>query len=424
MNIASQHKSNSVFPNWFAQQQELAWKQFQALPVPTRHDELWRFSNLKSLDLSTWQEASAPTDRDDLLALSQGMNDVAAKLVFSNDHLIAREANELPGGVLLVSLEEAARDHEALLKNYFMNHPALLGSAKIAALHQAQLKTGAFLYVPSGVKIEKPIELWHWNDGSHVATFPHTLIVCEEGSSVSVVDHFCSVKKEASFVAGVHDLIVKENANLKYVAVQNSNAETTAFHLNTTDVSKNAIATALQLNLGGRYIRTESNSRLLEEGARSVMLAINPMDQGREVDQRTFQDHIAPNATSDLLYHNALDDHSRSVFSGLIKVGTAAHETDAYQKVRNLMLSDEAEANSMPGLEILADRVRCSHGATSGELNPDELFYMMARGISTSMAAKLIVRGFFEQVLERLQETHLEKYLGQLLDKRLGLGVE
>ena len=422
MTLISQQKNTSTFPSWFVQQQEQAWDQFQKLPTPTRHDELWRFSNLKSLDLSHWHAASELTDVDEILARSQGISDVAAKLIFANDCLIEQKINNLPKGVLLLPLEVAARDHAELFKKYFMQHSALLGSAKIAELHRAQMKTGAFLYIPHGLKIEKPIEFWHWSAGDHIAIFPHTLVVCEEGSSVSVIDHFSSLKKEASFVAGIHDLVAKKNATLKYVAVQNWSRETTAFHLNTTDVSQNAVATGLQLNLGGRYIRTESNSRLLEEGARSVMLSINPMDADREMDQRTFQDHLAPNATSDLLYHNALDDRSRTVFAGLIKVGTAAHETDAYQKVRNLMLSDEAEANSMPGLEILADRVRCSHGATSGELNPDELFYMTARGIPSSVAAKLIVHGFFEQILERLEQTELEKYLDQLLSVHLGVG--
>lgn len=421
MEIASYHQAESSFPHWFAQLQEHAWKKFQTSPMPTRRDEMWRFSNLKTLDLARWHAASSPTDVDALLTRSQSPLQPAAKLVFANERLIFQEKKELPEGVLLLSLEEAARDHAELVKNYFMQSPALLGSAPIAELHRAQLKTGAFLYVPQGVIIENPIEIWHWSEGDHSAHFPHTLIICDEGSSVSVVDHFYSARQEAAFVAGVHDFIVKEKATLKYVAVQDWSCETTAFHLNTTTVAKDALATTLQLNLGGRSVRTESNSCLLEEGARSVMLAVNPMDADREIDQRTFQDHRAPNATSDLLYHNALDDHSRSVFSGLIKVGPAAHETDAYQKVRNLMMSNNAEANSMPGLEILADRVRCSHGATSGELNYDELFYMMARGISTDVAAKLIVRGFFEQVLERCEHSVLEQYCGTLIDRKLQL---
>lgn len=424
MSMILQQQNLSVFPAWFCEQQKQAWDAFQSLLQPTRHDELWRFSNLKSLDLSRWNVASAPTDVDALLIRSRGLDDFGAKLVFANDRLILREAENLPKGVLLLSLEEAAHHHAELLQRYFMVNSFLLGSAKFAELHRAQVKTGAFLYVPRGVKIEKPIELWHWSEGDHAAVFPHTLVVVEEESSVSVIDHFCSMKNEASFALAIHDLVVKEKGNLNYAAIQDWSPETTAFHLNTTNVSNHALATALQLNLGGRYIRTESNSRLLEEGARSVMLAINPMNGDREVDQRTFQDHIAPNATSDLLYHNALSDRSRSVFSGLIKVGLAAHETDAYQKVRNLMLSDAAEANSMPGLEILADRVRCSHGATSGELNQDQLFYMQARGIAPAMAVKLIVRGFFETVLERLQNLELEKRIGRLLDERLGLGCE
>ena len=175
------------------------------------------------------------------------------------------------------------------------------------------------------------------------------------------------------------------------------------------------------MNFGGSYIRGESDSHLLGEGSRSVMLSINPASGEREIDQRTFQDHFAPRATSDLLYHNALSDSSKTIFAGLIKVEEAAHETDAYQKVRNLMLSDEAEANSMPGLEILADNVRCTHGATSGELNEDELFYMMARGIPPKQAAQLIVRGFFGTVLERLENEELQAHLGGILDRKLDL---
>jgi Fe-S cluster assembly protein SufD len=151
------------------------------------------------------------------------------------------------------------------------------------------------------------------------------------------------------------------------------------------------------------------------------MLSINPASGSREIDQRTFQDHFSPRATSDLLYHNALSDASRTIFAGLIKVEEGAHETDAYQKVRNLMLSDEAEANSMPGLEILADNVRCTHGATSGELNEEELFYMLARGIPAQQAAQLIVRGFFGTVLKRLEHPVLEEHLGEMLDQKLAI---
>ncbi len=237
------------------------------------------------------------------------------------------------------------------------------------------------LYVPKNVEVELPIEIFHWVEGENASIFPHTLIVCGENSKVTVVDRFQSADAKRAFACGVNDLHLERGANLTYVAVQDWAKESVAYHINSTIVDKDASSTALNINFGGGFVRGESLSRMVGEGARSVMLSLNPMDGNRQIDQRTLQDHAAPHATSDLLYLNSLDDTARTIFAGLIKVEEGAHRTDAYQKVRNLMLSDDAEANSMPGLEILADDVRCTHGATSGEINEDELFYMEARGI-------------------------------------------
>ena len=411
------------WPEWFRKDQREAWELFQSLPQPKRNDEPWRFANLKAIDLSGFHPASTVADAPSLIVRSSALkgDDLAAKLVFANDQLILTEVKGLPAGVLLVPLEQAAYKHEELFRKSFMNSEARLGSRKFAALHRAQLRTGAFLHVPKGVVIERPIEIWHWVEGENASIFPHTLIVLDEGSSATVIDHFVSARNERSVAIAVNDLTLGKNARLHYVGVQEWSDKATAFHLNTTEVERDANSTALQMNLGGAYIRGESDSHLLGEGSRSVMLSINPASGTREIDQRTFQDHFAPRATSDLLYHNALADSSRTIFAGLIKVEEEAHETDAYQKVRNLMLSDEAEANSMPGLEILADNVRCTHGATSGELNEDELFYMMARGIAPKQAAQLIVRGFFGTVLERLENPMLQEHLGVILDRKLNL---
>jgi Fe-S cluster assembly protein SufD len=413
----------SNWPEWFRKDQREAWELFQSLPQPKRNDEPWRFANLKAIDLSDFHPASTVADAPSLIARSSALKgeDLAAKLVFANDQLILTEVKGLPAGVLLLPLEQAVNKHEELFRKSFMNSEVRLGSRKFAALHRAQLRTGAFLHVPKGVVIERPIEIWHWVEGENASIFPHTLIVLDEGASATVIDHFVSARNERSVAIAVNDLTLGKNARLHYVGVQEWSDKATAFHLNTTEVERDANSTALQMNLGGAYIRGESDSHLLGEGSRSVMLSINPASGSREIDQRTFQDHFAPRATSDLLYHNALADSSRTIFAGLIKVEEDAHETDAYQKVRNLMLSDEAEANSMPGLEILADNVRCTHGATSGELNEDELFYMMARGITPKQAAQLIVRGFFGTVLERLENPMLQEHLGVVLDRKLNL---
>ncbi len=411
------------WPEWFRRGQKTAWETFQAIPQPKRTDEPWRFANLRALDLSDFTLAVPVENEAALIVRSKGFPDVAAKLIFANERLIQREATGLPPGVLLLPLEQAATDHQELFQRNFMSTPVRLGSKKFAALHRARLRTGAFLHVPKGIVIERPIEIWHWVEGEDATIFPHTLIVLEDGASASVIDRFVSANDESSLAIAVNDLTLGSGSKLTYVGVQEWSSKTTAFHLNTTEVAMNGTATALAMNFGGSYIRGESDSHLLGEGSRSVMLSINPADAEREIDQRTFQDHFAPRATSDLLYHNALSDASRTIFAGLIKVEEGAHETDAYQKVRNLILSDEAEANSMPGLEILADNVRCTHGATSGELNEDELFYMLARGIPPNQAAQLIVRGFFGTVLERLENPILEEQLGAILDRKLNLTV-
>jgi Fe-S cluster assembly protein SufD len=175
---------------------------------------------------------------------------------------------------------------------------------------------------------------------------------------------------------------------------------------------------SLNLNIGARYARFEGLSRLIGEGARSDMLAVSVATNEQEFDARTLQDHISPHTASDLLYKNALDDRAHCTFGGLIRVEPHAHFTDAYQKVRNLLLSDDAEANSMPGLEILADNVRCTHGATSGQINADELFYLNSRGIPTKVAQRLIVSGFLNEVIKRLDQPVIGDHLRGLIETK------
>jgi Fe-S cluster assembly protein SufD len=205
--------------------------------------------------------------------------------------------------------------------------------------------------------------------------------------------------------------------------VQQWSAATTAFHLNSTTVGRDAACLGMQVNLGGKFVRNENYSRMVAEGARSDMLSVNIAAGDQMIDQRTFQDHAKPNATSDLLYQNALAGKGRTVFSGVIRVEPGAHKTDAYQKVRNIVLSDEAEANSMPGLEIEADDVRCTHGATTAQVDDRELFYLVARGIRPEAAQQLLVMGFFNTVLDRLPEARLRGHIESLVEARLSAAL-
>lgn len=399
------------WPDWFAADQQAAWEDFLATPEPKRTDEAWRFSNIRALSLQNFHTGRSIANEAALMAASNGYARIAAKFVFANDRVIGRELLSLPEGVIALPLEDAIRQHEDLFRSYFLRQPVELGSHKYARLHHAQVRTGLLLYVPPGVEIADPVEAHYWVEGENAAIFPHTLVILGEGSKATVIDHFHSADGRRALACGINDLHLSANANLHYFAVQNWAADSLAFHLNSTIVGQNASSLALSLNFGGSFIRGESLSELTHEGAHSEMLSINPVSGTRMIDQRTLQLHSAPGATSDLLYHNSLDEQGRTIFAGLIKVAEGAHRTDAYQKVRNLLLSDDAEANSMPGLEILADEVKCSHGATSGELNEEELFYLEARGIPREVGRRMVVMGFFDSLLERITDENLREFL-------------
>jgi len=409
------------WPQWFVAGQAAAETEFEKTPAPKRKDEAWRFANVAALDLSAFVPAPPVTSEGRIINASQGMPETSAKLVFANNTLAFQDTANLPAGVLLLPLEVAAREHRELFEKFFMSQPVELGSHKYAALHKARVRSGAFLYVPRNVEVELPIEIFHWVEGAYSSVYPHTLIVCGENSKVTVVDYFKSADNAPALACGVNDLHLERGAKLTYIAVQDWSKETTAFQINSTVVGKDAASTALTANFGGAFVRGESLSRLVGEGSRSEMFSINPVEGTREIDQRTLQDHVAPRASSDLLYLNALDDKSRTIFAGLIKVEPGAAGTDAYQKVRNLILSDDADPNSMPGLEILNDDVRCTHGATNGPVSEDELFYMQARGISSPVARRLIVNGFFNSLLERIESPALRSHLESLVSRRLSL---
>src|SRR5438876_2742427 len=409
-------------PDWFQDQQLEAWMQFESLPKPTRRDQAWRFANVGLLDLSPFKYGGTLTEKEraTILEQSRGLEEVAGRMIFAGDELLERDviSDQLKKrGVIFQPLERAMIEHADLFRKYFMSQPAVLGSAKFAALHKALVSSGTFVFVPRGVEIEQPIEIFHWLRGEGVSVFPHLLLITDELAKVTVVEHFRSCDPRASgFACGVNDLIAGPGAKVTYVCAQNWGSNVVALQMNTTTVDHDASAMSLNLNLGSRYSRFESLSRLVGEGGRSDLLAVAVATNEQEFDARTLQDHISPHTASDLLYKNALDDRARCTFGGLIRVEPHAHFTDAYQKVRNLLLSDDSEANSMPGLEILADNVRCTHGATSGQIDEDELFYLRSRGIPTKVAQRLIVTGFLNEVIQRLDQPAIAAYLNRLIE--------
>lgn len=411
----------AALPEWFRASQSDYWDQYVRTPMPLRREQAWRFASVSALDLGGYSAplAVSPEAAEELIARSQGLEETAGRMIFANDRLLSQKAISeelIAQGVVWASLETALEEHPEIFREHFMTQEVVLGSRKFAALHRAMVSSGTFLYVPKNVEIKLPLEVFHWLQGTDGSTFPHTLLVAESNSKVTVLDYFQSADRKAGGLAvGVNDLILGAGAKVNYVCVQDWSDEVRAFQINSTQIGRDAHATGLVLNLGAKYARHESVSRLAATGGRSDMLAVNVAAGEQEFDQRTLQDHQAPNTESDLLYKNSLSDSSRTIFAGLIKVEPGAHQVDAYQKVRNLLLSDDAEANSMPGLEILADQVKCSHGATSGQIDEEEMFYLLARGITPDVARQLIVKGFLNEAIERLGDARLVSRLNELV---------
>ena len=413
-------EDHEALPAWFRDRTAAAWKDFQKLPVPSVKSEPWRYSNAKRISLAELHPAGAASAAEEQQAIEQSrpINNAAARLVFVNDRLIHRDASKLPAGVVCVSLAEALRDHEALLKQHFMKRESFLGSAKFAALHLAHVKAGTVVFVPKDVVVDHPIEIFHWVTESNAAIFPHTLVVTADHAQVKVIDHYRSSSGALTLSCAVADIIAGAGSSITYVSCQELGEKGQALHLSSTATHRDSKVKNLQVQLGAEFSRSESVSDLVGEGSRSDMLSVSMPVKDQVVDQRTLQRHLAPHTYSDLLYKNALYDRARSIFSGLIHVFEGAHYTDAYQTCRNLLNSEEAEASSMPGLEINADQVKCSHGSTSSPVSDEELFYLKARGIPDTEARRLIVIGFLANAVSRLEDESIETMIRERMEEK------
>lgn len=378
---------------WFSLMQKNALAEYDSLEEPTRKDEHWRFGNIKQLDFSNFPDSKQ-----------------------SNTSIKTRD---LPEGVICLPLEEAIEKHPDLVRKYLFQNEVKLGSEKYAALHRARMRSGLFLYLPEGVKVPDPIEVNHVIEGDECSIFPHTLIVAERNSEVSVLETFSNKNnEELGLCIAMNDLVAQEGAKITYCGIQELNLVSRMMHLSSASIRKDGTLSTFMLNTGAQWARNESISRLGEPGASCDMLSYNLADGTQQFDQRTYQHHMAPNTQSNLLFKNTLYSHTKTIFSGLILVDQGAHNTDAYQTCRNLMMSDTSEANSMPGLEINADQVKCSHGSTVASISDEEIFYLRARGIHPDKARRLIAHGFSSEVVKKIQDPDLEEKVFEVIERK------
>ena len=408
---------------WLREQRARAYDAFERLPLPTTRLEEWRYTDPAQLK---WDQVALATLDTGTSCVERAKRTLKGKLsagrvIQCGAHIADMELPEelRAQGVILMDLATAAREHGQLVESYLGQAlPAEAG--KFAALNAAFWSAGVFVYVPRGVRIDAPIRIIRWVEDAGLAYLPRTLLVAGEGSEIGLVEEFSSPDLATpAFCNGAVEVFASAGARVRYVALQHWGRN--MHHLSTqrTVAQRDARLDSLIVNLGGSVARVELHAALRGPGARSDLLGLYFAQDDEHFDHSTRQDHEVPHATSDLLYKGALDGRSRSVFRGLIKVFPKAQRTDAYQTNRNLILSRQAQATSLPNLEIEADDVRCSHAATVGQLDDEELFYIMSRGVSRHEAERLVVFGFFGEVLERLPIPTVVHELREAIERKI-----
>ena len=411
--------------DWLGERRLDAWHTYETIPLPTRDLEEWRYTDVSMFKIDS---VRLPADRraDDVPDAARKMLDRGA----ASGHVLVIDGNVVEirldealraKGVILTDLHTAAEKHRDLVEPNLATRALPASFSKFAALNAAMWSGGVFLYVPRGVRIDDPIRVARYITEGGIAVFPRTLIVAEEGSHVGYVEEFGSPNfTVATLSCGAVEVIAGNSANVQYVALQEWGDGVRHIATQRTIAGRDANLDTLVVNLGASIARVDMAASLEGPGARSDMLGLYFAQGHQHFDHNTRQDHTVPHATSDLLYKGALYDKTRAVFRGIIKVFPKAQRTDAYQTNRNLLLSDKAEATSLPNLEIEADDVRCSHAATVGHLDKEELFYIMSRGVSRREAERLVVFGFFGEVLERLPMPAVVQELRAAIAERIG----
>jgi Fe-S cluster assembly protein SufD len=388
-------------PDWLRERRRAAFASYQRLPMPSRTDEEWRRTDVSRLDPGRF------------LRFESGGADHRGRphSTFGPD---------LPEGVIFGSLPLLAEAHRKLIEPRLFS---LLHADRdrFAALHAALFTGGTFLYVPDGVTIDQPLTALNesFDDGS--AVLPHTLIIAGRNSRFNYLDEYKATRDdESGYRTGSAEIFLDEGAVVGYVSLQKWGRG--AWHLGDqrARLEKDSRLKLFNVTLGGRFSKTRVEASLAGQGAEAELKAIYFASGEQFFDFHTLQDHQVGNTRSDLLFKGALQDSARVVYAGLIRIEKGAARSDAYQANRNLVLSDHAKATSIPMLEIDNNDVRCTHGATVGPVDPQHMFYLRSRGIPEPTAKRMIVQGFFGEVLERipfdearkLVETELEAHLG------------
>ncbi len=407
-------------PAWLADARLRAWQIFEMSPMPSRQDEEWRRTNPGGLRLDELVPFAEPSGQiESPLRLDGNVGGLITQMnSVTTDRSLQDHIAE--DGVIFTDLQTAACEHPDLVQRYFMTEAVNPEIGKFAALNAAYWSGGTFLYVPRGVEVVLPLRSLYGLTEGGIATFGNTLLVLEDGARATYIEEYVSPEVDRqSLNAGVGEAYVGQGAHLTFITLQDWAGKVWDVSTQRALLGRDSRIDWLVINVGTGTTKTNIETGLQGQGAFAQMLGIIWGARNQHSDYHTVQDHIAPHTTSDLLYKSALTDEAKSVFSGRIRVVQGAMGTDAYQANRNVLLSEKAAAFPSPNLEIEANEVRCTHGATVGKIDQDQLFYLMSRGIPRDMATRIVVEGFFEDVLQREPVASIRDNLRDLIGRKL-----
>lgn len=411
----------SPAPAWLDERRRAVAERLGEPTMPSTDEEVWRYSRVDDIDLAAWApvtDVPAPGIPDAVAEVLAALPERAATVVVRNGHVVhaeiapAYEAKGLFAGRLVdgpsadTALGAVAGD----------------GPDVFAALNDARHADPVLVSVPAGVAIDRPVVVIDWVDADGAAVWPRLVVRAGDDSELNVLDWHGSADV-AALVSPVIELDVHRAARLGYTNVQLRGPRVWQVASQLSRVDTAATLTSAQAGLGGEYARTRTDCRLVGRGATGSLQALYFGEGSQTLDFRTFQQHAAPDTTSNLLFKGALGEQSRSVYTGLIKVEKNARGTNAFQTNRNLKLSDDAWAESVPNLEIETNDVHCSHASTVGPIDEDQRFYLESRGVPTDVASRLVVAGFFAEVLEALPTAAVVPLVRAAIEERLGREV-
>jgi Fe-S cluster assembly protein SufD len=383
-----------------------ALERYRALPLPDTTEEHWRFTDLKGFDPDAFGQVQGSGPRTGPVETMLDL-DVAGLATISEDGV---EIERAPDGVTFEPLSE---EHERLY--------SLVGWDEKFAAHNAALwQHGLLVVVPKGLELEKPLYVRVTNSTDGGSLLWRLLVVAEEGARFTLIEEAASTTPDLrSYTNTAEEFFLGPGSKFEYVSIQNLSRETWHFASHHARVERDAELDWVNGGFGSKKGKVRIQNDLAGEGATSRVTGAYFTDGDQHLDYDTFQEHIAPHTTSDFAFKGALRDTSTAVWRGMIRVERDAQKTNAYQENRNLMLSPTTHAVPIPGLEILANDVRCTHGATVSRVNREELFYAMARGLSRGEAERLIVRGFFQDILDRIEFEAVREAVANALEARI-----